>query len=223
MSVRHRLSILFAILTVAPLLAQTQWPWPVTPFNSSQLITGNFCEYRSTSADGHFHNGTDIPKADGSPVYPVKNGTVTGLSSVGSNAYVRVDDIAYVHIVPNPNLSVGSPVVQSQTVLGTIYPGQGHVHLTNGYVGSERNSMLPGSGLTPYDDPWPPVIRYVRFFQNGTSNELQPDQLFGLVDIMVKVDEANGPPGSSTSVLNNGAYKVGYKIFSSDTQRPSSV
>jgi hypothetical protein len=26
----------------------------------------------------------------------------------------------------------------------------------------------------------------------------------------------NGPPGSSTSVLNNGTYKLGYKILSAD-------
>ncbi|MCB0298112.1 MAG: hypothetical protein KDG51_23315, partial [Calditrichaeota bacterium] len=38
-------------------MAQTQWPWPVTPFNQSQEITGNFCEYRDTSPGGHFHNG----------------------------------------------------------------------------------------------------------------------------------------------------------------------
>ena len=199
-------------------LAQTSFPWPVTPFNSSQLITGSFCEYRDTGNPEHFHNGTDIPKADGSPVYPVKNGTVVSLSDVGSSAYVRVDDIAYVHIMPNPALTVGSSVTAQQTVLGTILPGQGHVHFTNGYVGSERNSLLPGSGLTPYVDDWKPTIRYIHFYQNNTTVPFNNNTVSGLVDIVVKVDEANGPPGSPTSVLNNGIYEIGYKILSADTQ-----
>ncbi len=210
--------ILLMITTAIPAVAQTQFPWPVTPFNSSQLITGSFCEYRSTSANGHFHNGTDIPKADGSPVYACKNGNVSTIDgNAGSNSYVRVNDLAYVHIIPNPALSVGDPVIASQTILGTIYPGQGHVHLTNGFSGAEKISILPNSGLTPYDDPWSPIIRYVLFYQNNTSNLLGGNVLSGPVDIVVKVDERNGPNGSSTSVLNNGTYKIGYKIFSEDT------
>lgn len=206
------------ILLINPFLfGQNQYPWPVTPFDQSHEITGSFCEYRSTTVPAHFHNGTDIPKADGSPVYPVKDGTVTSLSSVGSDAYVRINDKAYVHIMPNPALSVGDPVVASQTILGHILPGLGHVHFTNGYVGSEMNSLLMNSGLTPFTDLWPPIIRFVQFYQNNTTNEFPANELSGLVDIIVKVDEQNGPPGSSTSVLNNGTYKIGYKILSADS------
>ncbi len=212
-----RIVVAYCLFLAVAAPAQVQFPWPVTPFDQSHLITGNFAEYRSTSPSGHFHSGTDIPKADGSPVYPVKDGRVTSLSDVGSSAFVRVDDVAYVHIAPNPALSIGDPVFASQTVLGTILPGLGHVHFTNGFVGSERNSMLPNSGLTPYEDPWPPIIRFVRFYQNHTQVEFPTHQLSGLVDIVVKVDEQNGPPGSATSVLNNGTYKIGYKILSADT------
>jgi hypothetical protein len=207
------------ILLVIPVLSfgQTQHPWPVQPFNQSHEITGTFCEYRSTTTPGHFHNGTDIPKTDGSPVYPVQDGTVVSLSSVGSDAYVRVNDKAYVHIMPNPSLSVGSPVIALQTVLGTILPGLGHVHFTNGFVGSEKNAMLMNSGLTPLNDPWAPIIRYVRFYQNNTTNLFPTNEISGLVDIVVKVDEQNGPPTSPTSRLNNGTYKIGYKIYNADT------
>jgi len=119
-----------SLLTAPPVLAGEQFPWPVTPFDQSHEITGTFCEFRDTQSSDHFHNGTDIPKADGQPVYPVKSGTITSMATSGSNAYVRVNDIAYVHIKPNPDLSVGDAVVASQTVLGTIYPGMGHVHFT---------------------------------------------------------------------------------------------
>ncbi|MGH1362446.1 MAG: FlgD immunoglobulin-like domain containing protein [Calditrichia bacterium] len=214
---KYYIQLLLLALTL-PLFAQTQWPWPVTPFNSPQYATGTFAEYRSTSVNGHFHSGTDIPKADGSPVFPVKDGVVVSLSSVGSSAFVRVDDIAYVHILPNGTLSIGDSVFAQQTPLGTILPGLGHVHFTNGFVGSEKNSMLPNIGLTPLEDPWAPKIRFIRFFQDNTDNEFSGGEVSGLIDIVVKVDEQNNAPGSSTSQLNNGAYRVGYKILAADSQ-----
>ncbi len=197
--------------------AQTLFPWPMTPFNQSHWITGTFCEYRSTTTPGHFHNGTDIPKADGSPVYPCTDGVIVSMSTSGSNAYVRVSDKAYVHIQPNPALSVGDPVYASQTVVGTIYPGLGHVHFTYGYVGSEHNAMLVNDGLDPLVDNWAPIIRFVKFYVNNTTTELPANGLFGFVDIIVKVDEQNGDPGTPISVRNNGTYKIGYRIFSADT------
>ncbi len=194
--------------------AQEQFPWPVKPFNQSHEITGNFCEFRDTGSSDHFHNGTDIPKADGSPVYPVKSGKVTAMGS----DWVRVEDKAYVHIVPASGLSVGDQVYASQTVIGTIEPGLGHVHFTNGYVGSERNSMLSGSGLTPLIDEWKPIIRFVKFFENASSVEYPASAIAGKVDIVVKVDEQNGPPSSPVSRRNNGTYRIGYKVLSADTQ-----
>ena len=216
-----RFAFIFILFSsVKFIFAQTEFPWPVTPFNESQEITGNFAEFRDTGRADHFHNGTDIPKADGSPVYPVKNGIVTSIgtvSSQGSSAFVRVQDIAYVHISPNSSLAVGDSVFASQTILGTIFSGLGHVHFTNGFVGAEKNSLLMNSGLTPFDDPWPPLIPFVRFYQNNTTQQFPTNQLNGLVDIVVKVDEQNGPPTSRLSRRNNGTYKIGYKILSSDT------
>jgi len=216
-----RFALIFMLFSsVKFIFAQTPFPWPVTPFNESQEITGIFAEFRDTGSADHFHNGTDIPKPDGSPVYPVKDGIVTSIgtvSSQSSNAFVRVQDVAYVHIGPNPSLAVGDSVFASQTILGTILSGLGHVHFTNGFVGAEKNSMLTDNGLTPLNDPWSPIIRFVRFYQNNTTRQFPTNQLSGLVDIVVKVDEQNGPPTSRLSRRNNGTYKIGYKILSSDT------
>ena len=139
------------------------------------------------------------------------------MSSSGSAAYVRVQDKAYVHIMPNPALAIGDSVFAAQSILGTILAGQGHVHFTNGYVGSEVSSMLTSNSFTPLADNWAPIIRFVSFYQNNTSNEFPTNEVSGLVDIMVKVDEQNAPPGSSTAYLNNGTYKIGYKILSGDS------
>ena len=206
-----------------PFATLAQYPWPVTPFNESQYITGSFCEYRDTAPAPHYHNGTDIPKADGSPVYPVHSGIINAIDPNGDNAYVRVGNVAYVHIQPNPALSVGDPVVVSETVLGTILPGLGHVHLTDGYVGSELNALRESTGLTPFVDTWKPDITFVRFFVTGTATEFTQridNHLIvsSRVDIVAKVREQNAPPGawSSDAPYNNGTYKLGFQILSAD-------
>jgi hypothetical protein len=208
--------IFLAMINRAP----AQYPWPVTPFNSSQYITGAFCEYRDTAPSPHYHNGVDIPKADGSPVYPVYNGTISAIDPNGDNAYVRVGNVAYVHIRPNPVLSAGQAVIASQTVLGTILPGLGHVHLTDGFVGSEINALRENTGLTPFVDDWNPEITFVRFFLTGSSSEFTQKTdnriiVSSRVDIAAKVREQSAPPGAwpSDATYNNGAYKLGYQIL----------
>jgi hypothetical protein len=193
------------------------YPWPLQPFSSSQRITGTFAEYRGPD-NPHFHNGVDIPQIDGTAVYPVVDGRVTMIAPSGSNAYVRVENFAYVHIAPSPSLSVGDSVFAGQTVLGTILSGLGHVHLIDGYPGSRRNALRSGGGLTPYEDPWPPELSGVRFYLQQTGQRLASTELTGGVMITVRVQEKSAPPGTSTAGLNNGSYTVGYKILSRDRQ-----
>ncbi len=197
-------------------LAHAQFPWPVTPFNQAQYSTGTFCEYRDTDPAPHYHNGTDIPKADGSPVYPVIDAVITAIDPSGSSAYVRAGRFAYVHIMPNPALSIGDSVFTSVTVLGTILSGLGHVHLTEGTVNNEVNALRENTGLTPNPDTWPPEINYVHFFQSGSGMEFSNNSVSGPVDIVAHISEKSGPPGSSISQLNNGIYKLGYKILTAD-------
>ncbi len=193
-----------------------QYPWPVEPKHESQELTATFCEFRDTESSDHFHNGIDIPKADGSPVFPVESGTITSIQRSGTNAYVRVGRYAYVHITPNPNLDVSDPVVAGQTVLGTILAGQGHLHFTDGYYDSEINAIRNGGGLTPYLDPWKPIIRYVKFYEDQSEREFPSQKVSGRVDIIVKVEEQNGPPTAAASRLNNGTFELGYKILTAD-------
>ncbi|MFZ5516023.1 MAG: FlgD immunoglobulin-like domain containing protein [Candidatus Zhuqueibacterota bacterium] len=196
--------------------AHAQYPWPVEPKHQSQDITGTFCEFRDTGTSDHFHNGVDVPKADGSPVFAIANGTVTDIYPTGTDSYVRVGRYCYLHIVPNPSLDIGDAVVAEVTVLGTIRSGQGHIHFIDGNYGQEINAIRAGGGFTPYEDPWQPVIRFVKFFADGTEQEFTAGKVTGKVDIVVKVEEQNGPPGSDASRLNNGTYMLGYKILSAD-------
>jgi len=219
---------LIIVLLFNSLLSQdsTKYQWPLAPFNSSKLITGTFCEYRSTSASGHYHNGVDIPAPAGTPVYAVLPGTVTALSTAdptGYDNYIRVrsvingnnKDITYYHT--NPVKSIGQ-TVQAGEIVSTI--AIDHVHLTEYYLGNtslEVNPLRPDGGLFPLVDIWKPRIVSVRFFVDGTSTQLSPSYLGGKVDIITKIQEANGE--GSTAVTNNGTYIIGYKVFSSDTQQ----
>ena len=229
----YRIILTYLLVASSSVLAQidtTRHGWPVAPFFTSHELTGTFCEFRNTGTSDHFHNGADIPKADGSPVYPVYNGTVATIGTVsgyGNNAWVRVrynvsgliKSDAYVHIGPNPLLDLGDSVYAYQTILGNILPGLGHVHFTHGFVGSEINAIRPIGGLTPYLDTYPPNIVSVRFFVDDTNTEFLLGKVSGAVDIRVHVAETNAsdPSQIRPSTTNNGTYIVGYKILSADT------
>jgi hypothetical protein len=208
-----------------------KYQWPVTPFNTSQSLNATFCEFRNTLSSDHFHNAVDIGKADGQPCYPSMDGQVYYIDNSGSNGYVSVATqingqwkrLTYLHISPNPSLSVGNQVVTGVTVLGTIYPGMGHVHLIEretvsniGDYAAEINTNRFNGGLTPYNDPYPPVINRssLKFFIDGTDIEVPSYGLSGRIDIQVKIEEHNG---TSSSQTNNGTYIAGYRVWNQDT------
>ena len=208
--------------------------WPYHPFHGTHPITGAFAEYRTTSAAHHFHNGTDIPIPDDDPVFPSLNGVVHSIGTVsdhGGGAWVRVrtevnglwKHITYVHIAPNPALSVGDEVESGETILGTVIPGWGHVHFTERELvdgpttsGTEINAIREGGGLTPYIDDRAPVIAEatLEFRDAETSSTLEPHRLHGNVEIMVR---AHGQYGPDPIHQRRGIYKLGYHIMSADT------
>lgn len=228
---KYSILINFIILTVlqnASAQDTLSHQWPVTPFNTSQSITGTFCEFRNTLSSNHFHNGADIPKADGSPVYAVFDGQVSVISpsSVsGTSAYIRVTstvqgvskNMAYVHMEPNPSLTVGQFVTKGVTILGNILTGQGHTHLIDGAFNSEINPLRKAGGLEPYIDTWSPKVISVEFYQDNSNTKFTNNKVFGLFDIVAQLVEvnANAAPNSG-STSNNGVYETGYKIYSAD-------
>jgi hypothetical protein len=222
------ISILFFLSSILFGQDTLTYQWPVTPFNSTQLITGAFCEYRNTLSSNHFHNGVDIPKADGSAVYPVLDGTITAIgypATEGTSAYIRVEgtvngifkSTAYVHIEPNPALSPGQSVTKGVTILGNILSGMGHVHFIDGRYNSENNALRKAGGLSPFVDTYSPKVLTVKFYQDNSNVEFTTKKVSGLIDIvsqMVERNSADAPNSSSTT--NNGVYQTGYKITSAD-------
>lgn len=226
------------IISLALQADTTRYIWPNPPFDQSHYINGTFAEFRNTLTSNHFHNAVDIGEPDGNPITPVLDGVVHSYSPSavsGSNAYLRVrtpvpggwKHMTYLHMEPNPGLTVGMPVVAGQTVLGTIISGQGHVHLTEREIvttedgnGAEINNLRAGGGLTPFEDLWSPVIDLstLSIRSATTGAVMSTSALQGAVTIRVKVDERNSPDALGGTRTNNGTYAVGFRILSADTQ-----
>jgi hypothetical protein len=202
----------------------TKYPWPLNPMNVQREITGTFGEYRSTSVEGHYHNGTDIPGAAGTPVLNLIAGTVAVAyhdGSTGYDSYVRVTSIingqpknmTYYHCIPT--VTVGKIVNVGEQIAKIAID---HVHLIDYNLGSsltnrQLNALRPNGGLTPYSDTWKPKIRYIKFLLDNSNTGLNAGALGNKIDVIVHIEEANG---FSSSASNNGAYSLGYKILSAD-------
>ncbi len=233
-----KIFILIAFLYAKISFAQSDtvsFQWPAPPFNSSHNLNATFSEFRNTLSANHFHSGVDIGLPDGSPVYPCLDGVVNSLDGTdGTNSWIRVrtningkwKHITYIHIQPNPALSVGSNVLKGQTVLGNVISGMGHVHITERELvssasssGVEINSARAGGGLNPYNDTYTPVIsKSTLLFRRQNSTQIIPSAgLAGKVDIIIRIDERNGPGSAGSTQTNNGTYKIGYRILSLDS------
>lgn len=225
-------SAILSLFTSFLLYGQTdtiKYKWPYDPMTSARTIGGTFAEYRSTSANGHYHNGTDMSGAAGTPILAVLPGVVAVAyddGGTGYDSYIRVTstingqskNITYYHT--RPVVSVGQQVVEGQQISTVAID---HVHLIDYRFGgslstSHLNALRPGGGLTIYEDYWKPNIRYVKFFVDNSNIQLQPSSLGGKVDIIVHIEEVSSPPGGSAG-SNNGAYQLGYKILSADSQQ----
>ncbi|MBP7460865.1 MAG: M23 family metallopeptidase, partial [Candidatus Delongbacteria bacterium] len=211
-----------------------RYQWPLPPFHQSREIDGTFCEFRNTGSYDHFHNAIDIVQADGSPVYAVLDGIVHLIDDgSGSNSYVQVRSaigtqwkhMVYLHIVPNPSLQAGQTVVKGVTIVGTIYPGMGHLHFGERSLvdnpssyGTYINNLRAEGGLYPFYDSTAPEIHAstLRFRMAGSDWPLSADNLAGRVEIRIKIEEKNGPYGTNG---NNGTYLAGYRIWDSDRTR----
>jgi hypothetical protein len=202
-----------------------KFKWPILPMTTQRNVGGTFGEYRATSANGHYHNGTDISGAAGTPVVSALSGVVAAAyhdGSTGYDSYVRITsnvngvskNLTYYHTIPT--VSVGQSVAEGQQI-STI--AVDHIHLIEYRGGSsltsanQINSLRPEGGIFIYNDPWKPNIRTIKFFTDNSNVQLSPNSLGGKVDIMVHVEEVNG---TSSASLNNGTYKIGYKILSAD-------
>src|SRR5262249_39195856 len=131
----------------------------------------------------NFHFGVDIWAPNGTAVYPVLNGTVSGLSYEKHREYVEFvtadgRDFQYWHVWAAVRL--GQRVEAGKTVLGRIMEPFEHVHFAE-LRGSYIVNPLAAGHLTPYMDTTRPEVDSITLRQSETGTSVVPTFVRGSV------------------------------------------
>jgi murein DD-endopeptidase MepM/ murein hydrolase activator NlpD len=172
------------------------YPWPLKPFDQPHPIRGSFGDPRTVftappTPNGlmtgggkfNFHFGVDIWARNGTPVFPVRSGTVTVVSTVEPREYVEVytgggQSFQYWHI--KPAVHVGQRVEAGKTRLGAIVAPYEHVHFAELEGGRVVNPLAPGH-LSPYVDTTRPEVESITLRSGDTGPSVVPTFVSGRV------------------------------------------
>jgi hypothetical protein len=190
---------------------ETNYQWPMSPFDEQHQINAVLDECRGTSSPHHFHQGIDIQGTSPTPVYSVSSGLIT-LEDNKQGLYAG--NFWYYHLQDIPSEIENrewKTIIERKELLGyTDDIGKNHLHFNDGPEGSEINPLRNDDGINPFADGSEPTIHEVKFYDNGDyKNEVDKDQLIinQKYDIIVKAhDTVAGNTGSKC-----GIYKIGYK------------
>jgi len=192
-------------------------PWPFFPFDSMRTVWNHYEQHMGLGgADSYLHQGLDLITPIGEPTYSVIDGYVKLVLTIGGASYWRTaisdtqiagrsDGWLSAHLIESTiQFDIGD-TVQVHDYLGDIiyWSGNwGHIHFVNisdsGMVwyyndGEWGINYNPSLVLVPYPDTTAPYIDEVftwskfAFAENESANYLEPDSLFGEIDIIVKV------------------------------------
>ena len=192
-------------------------PWPFFPFDSMRTVWNHYEQHMGLGgADSYLHQGLDLITPIGEPTYSVIDGYVKLVLTIGGASYWRTaisdtqiagrsDGWLSAHLIESTiQVDIGD-TVQIHDYLGDIIQWSGnwgHIHFVNisdsglvwYYSDDEWGiNFSPILALQPYPDVTPPTIEPVfpwskfAFAVNESATYLQPDSLFGEIDIIVKV------------------------------------
>ena len=214
----------YGLARVTPL----RFAWPVRPFDQPHTLRATFGEPRGILDSGLqlrgralaqtlsrldqllplgqrlLHTGVDIVAADGTPVYAVESG-VAHTGGASWDQYTIIGHFGYWHL--DAPVTSGTQVLAFTTVIGRVYPGQGHVHLTR-FAGAGATPVNPllGGGLTPYTDTAPPSLDELRAF-DPSGRVIPLRQLHGPVVLSLRAADVQ-----STGATHTGLYRLEYRI-----------
>ena len=212
-------------------------PWPFAPFDSMRTIWNHYEQHMGSGiTSSYLHQGLDLITPIGEHTYAVADGIVKCVLTLGGASYWRIaisdtqaagfsDGWLYAHLIQNTiQFDVGD-TVQIHDYLGDIIywsSNWGHIHFVqirdSGLVWSYSDNewginFNPMLALQPLADTTSPYIDTVfnyskfGFCLNETSTYLQPDSLYGDIDIIVKVIDYAG-----ASEWQQPAYRTYYWI-----------
>jgi len=212
-------------------------PWPFFPFDSMRTVWNHYEQHMGSSpSSSYLHQGLDLITPIGEPTYSVIEGYVKLVLTIGGASYWRTaisdtqlagrsDGWLSAHLIESTiQFDIGD-TVQIHDYLGDIIywsADWGHIHFVNisdsGLVwyyndGEWGINFNPSLVVTPYPDVTAPYIDQVftwskfGYAVNETSTYLQPDSLYGEIDIIVKVVDYVGD-----SEWQQPAYTTWYTI-----------
>ncbi|KPK73334.1 hypothetical protein AMJ87_02090 [candidate division WOR_3 bacterium SM23_60] len=197
--------------------------WPLAPVDSMHALGNNWGEYQEYGGWPYMHPGIDVMGITvGKPVYAVDSGVVKAwlttsgvwhwrlaiadyetVDSVEAWLYAHIDSARY-------HKNVGDYVAAGELIGYLVeWPifGFDHLHFARikdaGAVweyGDWAFIQNPLVIIEPYNDTTEPVFENAignnrfAFCVNNTSTYLQPDSLYGNVDIIAKIYDDNGLP-----------------------------
>ena len=197
------LAVFAALAAVCSAPSAGAYGWPVAPFDVQHPVRAHVGDPRTRYYEPYdperagvlgsftFHNGVDIAALPHASVYPVVTGVVTQVR--GQRIVVRSGasrTFQYIHV--EPRVVAGRRVVARKTVLGTVEPVAGHVHLTETAGGRVVNPLLPGH-LAPYADTTKPRIAGVHA-RAASGKRFDVLQLSGAVSLAVEAFDVPAIP-----------------------------
>jgi hypothetical protein len=198
-----RVALIGVLLSLAAAGGAWGYGWPFKPFDQQHPIRGFFGDPRSVYLNGvlsggfdgpaflSFHQGVDISAPDGTPIYPVLDGTAHYLGAATLNIDTGSDRIfQYFHIVPI--VGEGQKVIAQKTILGYVQAPYGHVHLTE-IAGIRSVNPLQKGHLTPFRDRTKPTIRDL-VIRNQTGDVQTPLGLCGRIQIAIDAYDTTPTP-----------------------------
>lgn len=209
--------------------------WPVAPFDRAHPIRASFGEPRGLLRLGLnlrgkqralalrrmdqiapagrrvIHTGVDIVAPDLTPVYAVRSG-IARTSGAGYGRHVIVGHFGYWHLTDA--VATGTHVIALQTVIGRVYPGQGHVHLTRYGPGFRPVNPLGAGGLTPYRDSAPPRIGPLIAY-GPRGRRVSTEALRAPVVLAVQAYDVQSLGG-----LHTGLYRLAWTLYPWRSARP---
>ena len=131
-----------------------------------------------------------------------------------ADGYVKLGNYKYIHLADIPDKITEDEWYNCGTYLGHANGAGNHVHF-EWVMANENLDPLADNGITPFSDGTAPIIEAnsIRLFVDGTEQELDPDFVYGDIDIVAEIRDLMDP-GFSSDRCN--VYKVGFEILGGD-------
>jgi len=217
--------------------------WPFYPQNSSHPLGNNWGEYQEYGGSPYLHPGIDVMSYPNQaiPVYSVSYGFVKAWLTIGGYYYWRIgvgdnpgpdstEGWLYAHIDPNQfHVNIGDTVYPGDLIgYLVIWPVTGFDHCHFARIKDEGETWTtadwafvrnPLKIIEPLNDTVKPKFenaisnRKFAICLNNTSNYINPDSVFGDVDIIVKAYDIFGNYNLPNPVWKRiNVFKISYYL-----------